>query len=94
MSKVQRMCLLHALRVFSLRRAAAVRDLFWLCCDSQDSKTPLSERDIRLQTLLGTFADVFEPLSASNVQSDITPEAVPVQPGATPPNMPAFRRSR
>ena len=42
---------------------------------------------------LKRFSDVFEPPSAAVKWPGLTPEAVPVQAGVTPPNRPAFRIS-
>ena len=48
---------------------------------------------VEVDRILERFSDVFEPPSAAAERSGLTPEAVPVQADATPPNRPAFRIS-
>ena len=47
----------------------------------------------RVKELVDKFSDVFEAPSTSVVRDSVTTEAVPLEPGATPPNKPAFRLS-
>ena len=49
--------------------------------------------DVKVQALVEQYADVFEPPSSSVVRDAVTGEAVPLEPGAVPPNRPAYRIS-
>ena len=48
---------------------------------------------VEVDRILERFSDAFEPPSAAAERPGLTPEAVPVQADATPPNRPAFRIS-
>ena len=63
----------------------------------ESTQNSAADRTAKVQTILDSFADVFESPALTECVStlgDITPECIPIEPGKAPVNRPPFRLSQ
>ena len=82
-----------AARLLAVPRAGCRPAFLVMVRSAPDADQPALDCDPDVAALLQKYESVFDPPDASTVRPNITPEAIPVKPGATPPNKPAFRIS-
>ena len=79
-----------ALRLLSQPRLGCKPAFLVMVRKTPDAPACPDGLDVKVQSLVEQYADVFEPPSSSVVRDAVTGEAVPLEPGAVPPNRPAY----